>query len=381
MDLAPVPEPTRGSGSARREYCTYFDLEYLDKGLALYQSLVEHAGDFRLHVVCFDDLAHRVLAAMELPHLDLLHVAELEAADPELLATRTTRSSVEYMWTATPCVIRFFRDRDGLGELTYLDADTCFFSSPEPLFDALGTGSVSITPASSSPQHYSRRLARQAGLYVVQFVTFRFDEGGNRALEWWRESCIEWCYARFEDERMGDQKYLDAWPLLFDGVRPLGHPGILGPWCMEARRVERQDEGITVDSEPLIVYHYMGLRIYADGRYRPAAGRFRIRPEEREWIYDPYLARLREARRQIAEIAPEFPVALIQREPLRWRLQAPVSKLIGALARARIRLLPHWNVGPYVPGGYVPRGYAADPEATARAASATYSASASESSG
>ncbi len=45
--------------------------------------------------------------------------------------------------------------------------------------------------------------------------------------------------------------------------------------------------------------------------------------------------------------------------------------------RLRIRVAPHLNVGPYVRGGYVPDGY----EATVTAVEATYSTSASDSSG
>lgn len=376
-----VETPRTEGLAAGREYCTYVDLQYLDRLLALHASLAEHGSGFRLSAVCFDDVVHRVIEKLSLPGLEPIHADELESADPEFAATRANRSRVEYLWTATPCVVRFLRDRHGLDEITYLDADTCFFSSPEPFFTELGDGSVLITPASSSPQHYSRRLARQAGLYVVQFMTFRSTPEGIRALEWWRARCIEWCYARYDDGRMGDQKYLDDWPERFSGVRNLSHPGMLGPWCIESRHVDGGPDGVTVDGEPLILYHFMGLRLYGDGGYRPAAGRFRISDEQRRAIYDPYVARLRDLRAQIASIEPEYAPGLIPTEPLRWRLQAPLSRLIGALARARIRVAPHLNVGPYVEGGYVPAGYEADPAAISRVVRATYSTSESDSSG
>jgi hypothetical protein len=361
----------------RRELCTYLDLQYLDKGIALFESLVRHVPDFKLRVVCFDDLSHAVVRELGDPRFEPTHVAELEQADPELLSTRIQRSQVEYMWTATPCVIRYLRDRDSLDELTYIDADTYFFSSPEPAWEALADGSVLVTPASSSPQHYSRRLVERTGLFIVQFMTFRSDENGRAVLDWWRERCIEWCFARYEDGKMGDQKYLDDWPSRFGGVRLWGHPGVLGPWCIESRRVEMGADGLMVDGEPLVFFHFMGLRRYADGTYRPAAGRFRITPEQQRWIYDPYVERLTELRRRITTIAPDYPMALQQHEPLRWRLQTPISRAIGTLVRARIKVLPKAGVGPYLAGGYVPKGY----RASSPAVVATYSTSASESSG
>ena len=222
---------------ARRELCTYFNVQYLDKGLAMFESVARHLDDFHMRAVCFDDLTYVVVREIGDPRLEPVHIATLEAADEALVETRIQRSQVEYMWTATPCVIRYFRDRDGLDEITYIDADTFFFGSPEPFFEGLGDGSVLLTPASSSPQHYSRGLVRRTGLFVVQFMTFRSDATGRAALEWWRERCIEWCFARYEDGKMGDQLYLNDWQTRFGGVRLLGHAGLLGPWCIESRDV------------------------------------------------------------------------------------------------------------------------------------------------
>ena len=160
---------------------------------------------------------------------------------------------------------------------------------------------------------------------------------------------------------MGDQKYLDDWTARFRGVRNLGHPGMLGPWNIESRRVEHGPGGTTVDGEPLILFHFMGLRIFTDGSFRSSAGRFRITAEQRRGIYVPYIAALRRFERVAARLEPGFRQSLEPRESLRWRLQAPVSSLIGALTRLRVRLAPHANIGPYLPGGYVPRGYEADP--------------------
>jgi hypothetical protein len=368
-----------------RNYCTYLDAVYLDKGIALYESLLEHAGRFRLHVLCFDEMTERVLTELALPGVELASLAELERFDPELAAVKASRSKVEYLWTSTPCVTRYFRDRASLEEITYLDADIRFFSNPEPLFAELGDSSVLVTPASSSPQHYSKHLAHTAGQFVVQFIPFRSDKRGRAVLEWWRERCIEYCSADYENGRMGDQKYLDEWPRRFRGVQVISHPGGgLGPWNIESRTVEGGPDGVSVDGQPLIFFHFMGLHAYTEGPPRLGSGRFRITKAERRWIYDPHLAQLRRIRGRIVEIEPSYRELLKARRPLGLALRDAASRLIGAAARLRVRLAPHWNVGPYVSGGYVPRGYEAAPPtapATSAAEEATYSTSASESSG
>ena len=68
-------------------------------------------------------------------------------------------------------------------------------------------------------------------------------------------------------------------------------------------------------------------------------------------------------RDRVERIEPGFASSLAAREPLRWRLQAPVSAAIGALARLKVRLFPRRGICPYLEGAYVPDGYAADPAA------------------
>ena len=50
----------------KRYYCTYFDHRYLDRGKALYQSMLAHCGDFNLFVLCLSMECYEELQKLNL---------------------------------------------------------------------------------------------------------------------------------------------------------------------------------------------------------------------------------------------------------------------------------------------------------------------------
>jgi hypothetical protein len=212
-----------------REFCTLFDSNYLFKAVALHQSLLRNCPSFRLTAFCFDDRAKEMIDRLGLRGLTTVSLRELEAFDSDLLSVKADRTPVEYCWTATPALpLYVFATRPDVNETTYLDADLLFFSDPEALFAEMGDASVLITPHRYAPEFAHHAIN---GIYNVQFLTFRRDDRGLEALRWWHDRCIEWCYYRLEDGKLGDQKYLDDWPVRFEGVHVLKHKGGgLAPW-------------------------------------------------------------------------------------------------------------------------------------------------------
>jgi hypothetical protein len=306
-----------------RHFCTLFDRNYVFKALVLHRSLERHCPSFHLTAFCFDSEAKRVVDALELPNVSTVALEELEAFDADLLSVKPDRSQVEYMWTSTPSLPLYeLGTRPEVDEVTYLDADLMFFSDPEPLFKELDDDSVLITPHRFSPE-----LAHHAinGIYNVQFLTFRRDERGLEALNWWHDRCIEWCYYRFEDGKLGDQKYLDDWPERFAGVHVSRHKGCgLAPWNITQFDVHDTAEGIYVDEDPLIFFHYHRVRLLRHGYvWRPPG--YYISPENRRLVYDPYLEELGQAVQQVQERVPGFSSGLEPAPPLRERLQLALN--------------------------------------------------------
>ncbi|MCX7049581.1 MAG: hypothetical protein NTX50_29365 [Candidatus Sumerlaeota bacterium] len=90
-----------------RYYCTYFDHNYLPRGLALYHSLQRHCPQSQLFVLCLTPQCHDVLTRLQLPNVRLARLEEMEAGDEPLRQARTNRSLVEYYFTCTPTFILY----------------------------------------------------------------------------------------------------------------------------------------------------------------------------------------------------------------------------------------------------------------------------------
>lgn len=278
-------------------FCTYFDRNYLSRGLVLYRSLARHCQrPFTLWVLCFDAITYQTLDRLCLAGVRLIALDQFEAGDSDLQRAKTERSLVEYFWTCTPSLPLYIFNHLQVDSIMYLDADLCFYSDPMPVYSEMGDGSILIVEHRYPAEH--AHLAATSGIYNVGLLAFRHDDRGLACLRWWRDRCLEWCYTRIEDGKFGDQKYLDDWPQHFAGVVVLKHEGAgLAPWNAAQYGIEFKDERVNIDGVPLIFYHFHGLKSVARNVIQPASHAYRLSPSLVEHLYLPYVGALRDAER------------------------------------------------------------------------------------
>jgi hypothetical protein len=244
-------------------YCTLFDKNYLLKGLVMLQTLLKYSENSQIFVLCMDVETHEILTALQLPNIILLNLKDVE--DDDLLRVKSGRSIAEYCWTLSASLCWYVvNNYNYIDRLTYLDADLMFFSPVEPLFKEIGNMSIAVIE-----HRFSERFIHLEayGRFNVEWVTFVRDDVGLACLKKWRDQCIEWCYARLEDGRMGDQKYLDYWPRDFPGrVHVIKHPGAgIAPWNFSNYKYSISEEKFFVDTSPLIFYHFHQFQILSAG--------------------------------------------------------------------------------------------------------------------
>jgi hypothetical protein len=198
-------------------------------------------------------------------------------------------------------VILYCLKKFNLEACTYIDADMIFYSNPSVLLDEMGNDSILLTE-----HRYTAEYDQPNGIYCVQFVCFKNDERGLRALNWWRERCLEWCYARLEDGKFGDQKYLDDWLDRFEGVHVLEHlGGGVAPWNVQQysipdERPFRITETASGRSYPLVFFHFHGLKFYTNNVVSCSGSLYELDKDVKGKLYFPYIKRLQELERQMA---------------------------------------------------------------------------------
>ena len=313
--------PSMPSGSENVEqFVTLFDQAFLAMGVALHRSLQVQAGGgrYRLWIICMDEEVEHSLRRLNLADVNLIPLREIET--DALLAVKPSRSRGEYCWTLTPFApSAVFERAPDAQRVSYLDADLFFFDAPQVLLSELEQSGkdVLITEHAYAPEY---DVTEKSGRFCVQFMTFCRTTKGLEVLHSWQEQCLEWCFARYEPGRFGDQKYLDDWPMTFSqSVHIVKQTEkTLAPWNASwfAARGALSP----------VFFHFQGMRLVRDRQVLCSTG-YRIDATVRS-IYYHYLAALSKVLDELE--AQGLRVVHIPRPPgLRQKLRDMRDRLSG----------------------------------------------------
>jgi len=272
-------------------FCTYFDSNYFYRGLALYNSIANKLAenDFIMWVLCLDDLTYDTLNVLNLRGLKPIRLIDFEAGDDSLLRAKSNRTIIEYYWTITPSLLLYiFGMADDVDVLIYLDSDMFLFSSPDQIIKELGSKSILITPHDYSEEYQG---VEAAGIYNVGLMGFKNNEDSIECLKWWRQRCIEWCYNRMEEGKIGDQGYLNDWPERFDNVTVCNNKGMsLAPWNITKYNIHKNHIGqLLINDTPLCCYHFHQVTFINNMFCRLMSPRIELDKTMKELIYLPYI--------------------------------------------------------------------------------------------
>jgi hypothetical protein len=321
-----------------RSYCTLFDRNYLFQGVALHDSLLVHAGDFTLYILAMDEESFVTLRKLGRPSMVPIRLDDL--IDDEARVVRSNTTHGQFCWVSQPLICQHVLDLVGVDMVTYLEADSLFFSDPEPLFRELGSGSVSLVP-----HNFSREFdnSTTAGQFCVQFNAFRNDSFGREVLYSWRKACFN--YDSRAPSVYPGQTCLDDWPTNFRNVKVIEHRGAgVAPWNVRGYRLEGFAPPF-VDKQPVIFYHY-----HQYSRLRSGSHELGSYPMDRlvvDTFYFPYVQALRAAEESVRRVDADFNYRRLHADPpsLMDVLRTPTRSGADALlTKVKRQLRGRYNV-------------------------------------
>ena len=275
-------------------FCTLFDSKYLLQGLALHESLMQFGINFHLFIFAFDDISYGILVKLNFTNVTVISLREFE--DNELKVVKPFRSVSEYCWTCSSSAILFVFNNYKVPNCIYVDADIFFYDSPDKLINELSEGKNIIITRHNYSENYKHLLDR--GEFCVQFVYFENKPDALLVLNEWRNDCLNWCYARIEDGKFGDQKYLDAWPIKYRNVHIMNSMGAgIAPWNISDYRISNVNKKTSVYNlkeslkSDLFFYHFHGLKLYRN-KWALNCINFSIHKNAIRTLYIPYIKEL-----------------------------------------------------------------------------------------
>ncbi len=297
-------------------FCTYFDINYFHRGIALYSSLCKTESEFKLWILCFDNTTYELLLNMKLANTELIHWQDFELGDDELQAIKKTRTRVEYFWTCTPSFLLFILKKyANVDKIIYVDADIYFFSSLSEALKNLVYKDILIVPHDYSPEFKDHE---SSGKYNVGLMVFNNNEESMLVLKWWRSRCIEWCYNRHENGNIGDQGYLNDWPERFNCVSVSDHKGLnAAPWNISKYLISTNSSGLVfISGEQLICYHFHGIQFCTEKIVFIIGNKVNLSKSCKRLIYLSYLKLIFSLEKEIIE---KYNGIKILRVGLPWR--------------------------------------------------------------
>lgn len=250
----------------RTVLCTLYNSLYLDKGLVLYDSLVNCCHDFVLYVLCMDDKCYEVLSDLKQCHLIPIRLSDFEKGDIALLEAKTNRPFGEYCWTCSSSLIKYVLCYYNEPICTYIDADMLFYHDPQILIDELIQSGKCVMV---TPHRFPKENEKQAdvfGTYCVEFNTFINCTDGLEVLEYWRNRCLECCSNIGDGVHWGDQKYLDELVEKFGCVYVCQNPGAgVALWNIKLYENANIDNQSMIRVKktgapiPLVFYHFQNV--------------------------------------------------------------------------------------------------------------------------
>lgn len=239
-------------------FCTYFDFNYLDRAKVLFESIENTCEQLKIFCLCLDQQSFDEINENYGENFISISLHELEVFEPNLLSVKKERSKKEYIFTLSPVILLYILYKYDIKEFTYVDADTYFFDSPKVVKMECGENDILITP------HFfpdSLKNLEIHGVYNFGLMHVKNTANAHKALDWWKEKCLDWCFDKVEPGRYADQKYLDYLPDNFKKIKVSSNRGLnAGPWQIYKNNLSHKNGKYYINKTRLVHFHFHDIK-------------------------------------------------------------------------------------------------------------------------
>lgn len=248
--------------------CTVSDINYLDKGLALYKSISEKDSNITLHYLCIDQKSYDILSGINDDHLIPYRAESLLKSDAKLKRVKEENYKY-YCWSLASYFSHFILSKLGV-DVTYIDSDIYFHQPLSKLIEEVGEKEVAIF----RHRQFPLETPRPEGWFNVGVVHFKNTKIAKRVLKWWSKSVLNKSHP--ELATCGDQRYLDHFLKMVpkDKLFADEHIGHGAPWQWQLYDMSSYKEDgciIWEGSKQLLYFTHFSQFFYKEDCYVPSA--------------------------------------------------------------------------------------------------------------
>jgi hypothetical protein len=274
-------------------FTTFFDSNYLAKGITLYYSLKEQTkSPFKIYLLCLDEKTFDffTINKTDFEFIELILIKDIEDSFPELKQVKKNRTLIEYYFTLSPILPLYLLRIYNNDHICSMDADLFFYNNPNSIFEKLTQFSIIITPHKFSKELNDRK---KYGLYNVSFQIFKNNNIGIQCLEKWKNNCIDWCYDFYDEkeQRFADQKYLDDWKKEYKNTILILDDSISGlaVWNANNYNLRIIDNVFISNDEKVLFYHFHNFKLVTSNIFLNGFNNYKVkRNKTLDFIYQQY---------------------------------------------------------------------------------------------
>ena len=271
------------------QICTVSDINYLTKGLTLYESLLKNTNNFVLHYLCIDDETYNKVVSFESSTLKVYNLKDLLVGDKSLNKLKTSQYNY-FCWSLSSYFSNFLLHKINK-DITYIDSDIYFHQSLDIILDEIGDRDVGIFRHRQFPME----SYRPEGLFNVGVVHFKCSELGIKTSDWWKDAVLHKKHPEYAT--CGDQKYLDYFPILCpkDSIYIDENIGHGAPWLWQLYKFVDKNNFMWGDLKQKLIFTHFSQFEYDKKTYVPSTMHHIYTPlsmykeiKELKEIYDDY---------------------------------------------------------------------------------------------